>query len=255
MSRTFNSFRCIFCWACLLVVVIQSANGQGIGTDVCACQPSVYTFTFDFTLTCNDTSISGPGIASTDCSIVPFSSPSVRTLIPLQVISISVLELTKDLTEISASDEVVNIQDGDTYNYTSISNSLGNITNSSLVPAALQLSAIGLNEYGESILMTWVTTFTNQCDVYPVLIEGEQIGWTVLVSIILYSRMSLLCEYLTIGSMTTVKLGTTETILLPYCRTTDSVTRADQTTDTDDSDFDSTANNNNSDFDSTTNAI
>ena len=63
-----------------------------IGITICACQPSVYTFTFN----CDISTVEGPGVVDADCFARGFaigSADDVNDTVPVQVSTVSVLEL------------------------------------------------------------------------------------------------------------------------------------------------------------------
>mmetsp|Transcript_23599 Transcript_23599/g.44897 ORF Transcript_23599/g.44897 Transcript_23599/m.44897 type:complete len:411 (+) Transcript_23599:393-1625(+) len=46
------------------------------------------------------------------------------------------------------------------------------------VPKALQITMLAQNSVGQPLLMTWLITFSNSCDQFPVHSVGDRIGWT-----------------------------------------------------------------------------
>ena len=56
------------------------------------------------------------------------------------------------------------------------------ITDAIKITKALQLNLIGENAAGEKIVSVFIMTFTNSCDDYPVLENGQSAGWTEFVS-------------------------------------------------------------------------
>ena len=50
------------------------------------------------------------------------------------------------------------------------------------LPRGLQMSVTGENAAGVTIINTWVILYENDCTTFPVLTDGNQIGWTVFVS-------------------------------------------------------------------------
>jgi hypothetical protein len=69
------------------VALAGSASGQGgIGVDVCACAPSTYEFTLDFSLTCPPVNVTRDGgVSATFCQISGFgnSTQNVTDLVPV----------------------------------------------------------------------------------------------------------------------------------------------------------------------------
>jgi hypothetical protein len=95
----------------ILMLLSPDTKAQQIGVDICACQPSVYEFTFDFLNNCTDFNVTGPGITDTSC-LVNFEVDTNTTgadLRPVIVTKIDVLELDQMLqvvaqTQITAVD-------------------------------------------------------------------------------------------------------------------------------------------------------
>jgi len=77
--------------------LIKTANGQ-VGVTICACSPSVYTFQFNFSSMCDDTTVGGnPGIIDWDCLVDGLQeSDQVTDLIPVAISTATVLELNAD---------------------------------------------------------------------------------------------------------------------------------------------------------------
>jgi hypothetical protein len=166
----------------LVSTLFQSSNAQ-IGVDVCACSPSTYEFTLDFSLTCPPVNITrGDAIAATTCLVSPFGDPEVTDLIPVSVQTIDILELNQNLDIIVQENIAGSFGDGDTFVYTSISALPDQITSPLDIPRAIQLNIVGVNQFDEPIINVYLITFTNDCGFSPVLFEGQSAGWTVFVS-------------------------------------------------------------------------
>jgi len=144
---------------------------------LCACSPSRITFTLDFSLTCPPVNVSrNPGIAATFCQISPFGAEdqNIEDLVPVVVDYVDVLELGQSyqvLSQQNISDVSI---DGDSFDYDSI------ILDSDVeeVPKVIQLNIFAKNANGEPIVNFFAISFSNDCDSYPTLIEGESAGWT-----------------------------------------------------------------------------
>jgi hypothetical protein len=57
------------------------------------------------------------------------------------------------------------------------------VTERGVFPGGLQLNINGRNALGEFITNVWVIVFNNECGIFPVISEGDQIGWTKFVSV------------------------------------------------------------------------
>jgi hypothetical protein len=130
------------------------AYAQELGVTICACAPRIYEFTLDFALTCETNQILGDGVSSADCAIEPFQGDDATDLVPVSVSSIDVIELDQDLNILSQGSSFGPFLNGNTFNFTSVTNNYTAFNNTiggvqSLVPNALQLSLLGQNGAGE----------------------------------------------------------------------------------------------------------
>jgi hypothetical protein len=171
----------------LTSLLLTGASGQEIpviGIDICACSPSNYEFVFNFDLFCPPVNITlGDAVEATSCTVGPFDNPDVTDLIPVSVQNIDILELGQDLRVLVQETLEGNFVNGDSFQYESITNLPGEITSPMDIPRAIQLNIVGVNVNDEPILNVFIITFTNDCDTYPVLFDGQSIGWTFFVSI------------------------------------------------------------------------
>ena len=67
---------------------------------------------------------------------------------------------------------------GDSFTYTSV----GALGDPDQIPQSIQLTITGTNAANSSLVQVWAIKFTNDCDIYPVLEQGETFGWTQFVS-------------------------------------------------------------------------
>ena len=169
-----------------LLLLLASPSFAQVGSNICSCSPPTYEFTLDFSLTCDNTQLPGPGIAEFECVIAPFQTGANIDLVPASVETVDFVEFDQALGRISESSIFEQLVDGDKITYTSVSANPEAITVPS-VPKSLQISMLAQNSIGQPLLMTWVVTFTNSCTDFPVISEGNQIGWTKFVCICLTS--------------------------------------------------------------------
>jgi hypothetical protein len=166
----------------LLTTLLTGVSGQDL--DICACTPSSYEFVFDFNLFCPPVNITlGDAVEETSCSVGPFGSQDVTDLIPVSVQNIDILELGQDLRVLVQEKIEGNFVNGDSFRYQSITNEPGAITTPLDIPRAIQLNIVGVNVNDEPIINVLIITFTNDCNSYPVLVNGQNVGWTFFVSI------------------------------------------------------------------------
>jgi hypothetical protein len=167
--------------ATLALSVVRVTDAQ-VGVTVCACQPDFYEFTLNFSLTCDDKDITRdmPGINDTSCRVSPVSDKNVTDQTPVVVTSVQILELgpPPDLAILFDTTIPLNLADGGKFNYTSVAATPQKITPETL-PAGLQLSINGRNRNEEDVLNYWLIVYDNDCGIWPLITEGQKIGWTV----------------------------------------------------------------------------
>lgn len=163
----------------LLLSLAIGSPKQIVGQDVCVCSPGAYGITLDFSLICPPTNItdSDPGIREISCLISQFGSPGATDLVPASVDRIDVLEIREDTTLILRNEITGPFSDGDTITYTT--NPIGS---SADVPFGIQFNTHAFNAAGEPLLNVLSIEYTNECDVYPVISEGQTAGWLQFVS-------------------------------------------------------------------------
>lgn len=162
---------------------INTTVAQETGNDVCGCSPSTYTFVLDFGMSCPPANITtGSGVTSVSCLISPFGAPTTN-LDPVIIDSISIIELDQANNVIVEERINGDFFNGDSFSYSSIlNNNPEDITSSRQIPKALQLNLNGKNREGIMLINVFIVTFSNECGVYPVIQDGESVGWTIFVS-------------------------------------------------------------------------
>ena len=173
--------------ACFLLLLFASTKqtlGQIIGEDICACTPSTYEFTLDFSLSCPPVNVTqGDAILRSGCLVNSINPGGDEDdLVPVAIDSIDVVELDQDLTVIVQENIEDDFEDGDSFSYTSFAADPDNIMTSRDLPKALQVNLYGVNQGGDEIVNSWIIQFTNSCDGYPVFLEGQSAGWVTFVS-------------------------------------------------------------------------
>lgn len=172
----------------------NGADGQ-IGVSICACQPGFYEFTLNFTFprvggpngsnnNCDQGEIMGPGINNTSCLIdnVDDDTDEANTFFTFMS-TIAVQELDQDLLPLANTRYVGPFLDGDVFTYTSvIANGLADPTDVNKVPRGFQFTIQGRNELDEDLTVAILIRYENDCGIFPLLEEGDQIGPMIFVS-------------------------------------------------------------------------
>jgi len=201
-----------FAFGIILLQLINITNGQQVGVDICACSPRVYEMTLDFSLTCPPILVEiGEGVIEGSCLITSFDNPEVIDLIPVAVSSVQFIELGQDGTPLSVTQETGDFRNRSVLTYRSVSEK-------GIIPLAFQTRAIGMNEDGDTLIMQWALTYNNDCGIFPILDEGESVGWTVFTD--LTNPLQTVCP---IGEIPTV-LTTEPPILQPTLELTEEPT-------------------------------
>ena len=138
--------------AALFLLQLQHGSSQQIGEDICACQPSTYTFTLDFGLICADTDVAGPGIDETACLTEIRGQQEVPAdeLVPLSVQNVQIFELDQNLQVVAQTVRTGSFVNGSNFTYTSIISTMTDSLNPTTLPRGLQLVITGLNKNEES---------------------------------------------------------------------------------------------------------
>lgn len=160
-----------------LIAAASLFLGGATAQDLCACSPSKYTFTLDFSLSCPPVNVTrNGGIAATFCQISPFGeeNDNITDLVPTEIKYVNVLELGQSF-EVLSQQNITGVQvDGDSFEYASIVENEGNEE----IPKVVQLNIFAHNAAGQPIVNFFAIAYTNLCDEFPTLIQGESAGWT-----------------------------------------------------------------------------
>jgi hypothetical protein len=169
----------------LLMTIIMEANttnGQTIGVDLCACQPATFDFTLDFSSSCSINTVAGtPGVSESACVVNKQTSEEVTDFTPVLVTNVQFLDLDQNLQVMRQFQINGAFRNGDVVRYDSALASSPNFNTISL-PRALQVTFTGVNSLDQPIVYIWAVIFNNDCGIFPILSEGQQIGLTVFVS-------------------------------------------------------------------------
>jgi len=172
--------------ALIAVCILHFTYALEVGIDICACQPSVYELTIRSGLTCQDNDVrENPGIQETACLVETRLSDevSVTDFVPATVSEIQILELDQEQEVIGQTVFTDGPYfEGDSVQYTSIVESNPKNIDPSSLPLGFQVTILGNNANNEPIVNTWGILYNNDCGVFPLLEEGQTIGWTEFVS-------------------------------------------------------------------------
>lgn len=184
-SPTISGFYATIRILCV-ILLLPRALGQGVGTAVCACQPSIYTLTLSFDSLCggNGNIASGPGIVETVCIPADAFGFGIDDFRPVNVTSIQFIELNADqvaLQQVTLRAEQEGFVDGSEVLFESVL-AVPRFFNPPDLPVSLYCNMRGFNALGQAIQIIWTIAFDNGCDLFPILDVGQEQGWTVFVS-------------------------------------------------------------------------
>jgi hypothetical protein len=168
----------------VLLVLAQAVSAQLIGTDICACQPSIVTFTLNFAFKCVDSNVEGPGIIETTCLTELLGENDTRNttdVAPVSVTEVQILELDENKAVLAQTPYEGTFSDGASFTYTSIVVSDPESVTVQNFPRGLQVIAKGISATEEALQNTWAIIYSNECGLFPLLEVGEQIGWANFV--------------------------------------------------------------------------
>jgi hypothetical protein len=152
------------------------------GTDSCTCSPTDYTFTLNLNGKCDDSNVvPSDAIGRVRCIVSDDQFQPIDDDIPTVITQIDVLEFGLNLTLLSETSFPGRFNDGDMFDFTSITGTPN--YDGTNVPQIFQLSLNGLNANGEMVRNNLGVVYTNACGVEPIFNEGDDLGWLIFVSI------------------------------------------------------------------------
>ena len=155
-----------------------------VGISLCACQPAVYEITLSFDVSCDDSNVAGDGIFEIACVETKETEEDVTDFRPVAITNILFLELNGALDTLQQEPRNGPFFDGDVVTYSSVLNVFTEFNETSL-PRAFQMVIRGFNAIDQPIQVTWVITYANDCGLFPILFEGQRMGWSIFVSLAL----------------------------------------------------------------------
>jgi hypothetical protein len=169
----------------LLLLAQHGTTVMGqVGVTLCGCQPAIYEVTLTFDALCADANVEGnPGINATACITSPETEDNVTDFVPVLITNVQFLEQNADFVTLQQIPINGDFRDGDIVTYTSVLavQEPTEFTEATM-PRAFQMILRGINAIDQPIQVTWVITYDNDCGIFPILFEGQQMGWSVFVS-------------------------------------------------------------------------
>mmetsp|Transcript_45956 Transcript_45956/g.112128 ORF Transcript_45956/g.112128 Transcript_45956/m.112128 type:complete len:692 (+) Transcript_45956:127-2202(+) len=156
---------------------------NNVGITVCACQPGQYLMTFGFSQTCDGSTVTPAieGVNAVTCEVsvtsddgtpVPGGDP-----VPVRVGAIQTIEFGQTGQTVGQSVVNVDLNNGSLFRYTSISVTSTEFLTDETVPGKVEWIFTGRNAEGQIVQQSISMEFSDDCDAYPVLSVGEQLGW------------------------------------------------------------------------------
>jgi hypothetical protein len=113
----------------------------------------------------------------------------VTDFVPVLITNVQFLEQNSEFVTLQQIPINGDFRDGDIVTYTSVLAIQTEFTEATM-PRAFQMILRGINAVDQPIQVTWVITYDNDCGIFPILFEGQQMGWSVFVSTLLSSFVS-----------------------------------------------------------------
>jgi hypothetical protein len=161
----------------LMGLVFQISTAQ-LDDGSCACQPLAFELVLDFSSRCGDSDFNdeSPGIEEYICSVEP---PDKEDLSPVKASLITIAEVDENYQVLYQYDYPGDFEQGDSFSFnSSIAGGM------SVIPRGLTVTVIGEGPNGTEIINLWAMLFSDDCDDYPIIQDGNKAGWTTFVSII-----------------------------------------------------------------------
>ena len=126
----------------------------------------------------------GPGINATACLTEIRGQDDVvpdEELVPMSVQNIQIFELDQNLQVVAQTVRVGSFVNGSNFTYATIISTRPESINPTSLPHGLQLVITGLNRNEATVVNIYIIIYTNDCGIFPILIEGQTAGWTIFV--------------------------------------------------------------------------
>ena len=158
---------------------LRGSSSRRLEQAECVCSPRTFTFRLNFNGSCDVNTIQGnPGVNGTQCELRGFPTENeVEDKTPVEVVFVQIMEVTAEKNWRHKIYEGP-FYDGDTIEYTSMSDSLqpGELLGEQDVPLGFFMKLTGKNAADESLFhgIIWMYNLDN-CDAEPIT-EGNAIG-------------------------------------------------------------------------------
>ena len=149
----------------------------------CTCQPRCLTFRFTPSATCDDLSLTDrPGLVRSSCEIEPAGNAPVTNLVPTVLSNVQFATASRMFDAGTRNDTVAgNVAPGETFEFCFDTTDL--ITGDPFLITNWGLFLFGINAQGDVLVNGVFVVFTNECDVFPVITAGDQLGWLSVVDV------------------------------------------------------------------------
>jgi hypothetical protein len=168
----------------LSLFALNQSKAQ-VGETICACQPTFYEFELDFALQCVDSNVKGTvGVKEAVCVLNTLGDENVTDRTPVEINSITILEVDQQAEVIGQSILTdLSLTSGNTFNYTSVLSTLSEQPSEETIPTGIQVFLRGRNAEDQLLVNFFAVVYDNNCSVTAEVSAGQQIGWTVFVSV------------------------------------------------------------------------
>ena len=210
-----HGFLIRLCLSCLVLqwcLFWQHTNGDGaapasllvsavVASSICACQPSEWEFTLDFSrVDCGDTNVQvGMGVTWVSCGSIPsFYDNQFRKV---ESVEIREYDAQGHLIHNQYKQASLNgpFTNGQSFSYTSVlawapAADYNNHVQVLELPETLEVQIRGTNQLEESSEFQFYVYFSNDCKAFPVIQSGDYIGPVTVVRVVIWSYLLVVWE-------------------------------------------------------------
>jgi hypothetical protein len=172
-------------WTSSSFGVTAQDTGLVIGTDICFCQPATYKIRLNFRALCSESTVNEtiPGIVEASCQTTSRTeSENLTDPYAILINEVQILELDQNFSIVGQTVYTDPLNDGDIIEYTSIVYTDPEKITPESLPQGFQITIQAINSLEEPLSQTSAILYSNDCGIFPLLQELQQIGWNVFVS-------------------------------------------------------------------------
>jgi hypothetical protein len=140
---------------------------------------------FEFSNTCDQSTVTPAleGVLAVSCSVIVTEDDGTPIAggdpVPVRLGAIQAIEFGQQLQPVGQSVVNIDLNNGSLFRYTGIVVTSGEFITDDTLPAAVQWVFTGRNAGNQIVQQTIRMEFDDDCEDYPILTVGEQLGWVI----------------------------------------------------------------------------